>query len=70
MCNLVDDDDFPIVGEHHHLKHRRCHRLHNIHVAMSEQYIAIKWGVDNFNVDEDGFFPEFDDDILEEPFRG
>jgi hypothetical protein len=70
MCKLVDGDDFPIVGEHHHSKHRRGYCLHSIHVAMSEQDIVIKWGIDNFNVDEDGFSPKFYRDILEEPFRG
>jgi hypothetical protein len=44
--------------------------LHSIHVAMSEQDIVIKWGIDNFNVNQDGFSPKFYRDILEEPFRG
>jgi hypothetical protein len=70
MFNLVNGDDFPIMGEHHHSKHRRGHHLHNIHVATSEQDIEIKWGINKFNVDEDGFSPEFDGDILEEPFMG
>jgi hypothetical protein len=35
---------------------------------MTEQDIVIKWGIDNFNVDENGLAPEFDRDILEEPF--
>jgi hypothetical protein len=70
MCNLVDGDDFPIVGEHHHSKHRRGHCLHSVHVATSKQDIVIEWGIDNLNVDEDGFSPEFDGDILKEPFRG
>jgi hypothetical protein len=70
MCNLVNGDDFPIVGEHHRSKHRRGYFLHNIHVAMSKQDIVIEWGVDNFNVYLDGFSPKFDGDILEDPFRG
>jgi hypothetical protein len=70
MCNLADDDDFTIVGEHHRLKHRRGYYLQIIHVAMSKKDIVIKQGVDNFNVDEDGFSPKFDGDILEDPFRG
>jgi hypothetical protein len=70
MCKLLDGDDFPVVGEHHHMKQKRGYHLHSIHVAMSEQDIVIKWGVDNFNVDEDGISPKFYRDILEEPFRG
>jgi hypothetical protein len=38
-------------------------------VATSEQDIVIEWGVDNVNVNKDGFAPEFDEDILREPFR-
>jgi hypothetical protein len=37
---------------------------------MSEKYIVNKWGVNNFNVDEDGFSPKFYWYILEEPFGG
>jgi hypothetical protein len=70
MCNLVDGDNFPIVGEHHHLKHRTCYYLHSIHVATSKQYIVIKRGSGNFDVNKDGFPPEFDREILKEPFRG
>ena len=69
ICDLVDGEYFPIVGEHHRSKHRRGHRLHSIHVAMSKQDIVIKLGVDNFNVNENSFAPEFHGDILEEPFR-
>jgi hypothetical protein len=36
---------------------------------MTEQDIIIKWGIDNFNVDENGLAPEFYRDVLEEPFR-
>jgi hypothetical protein len=35
---------------------------------MTEQDIIIKWGSDNFNVDENDLAPEFYRDILEEPF--
>jgi hypothetical protein len=70
MCNLVDGENFPIVAEHHHSKHKRGYCLHSVHVAMSKQYFVIKWGIDNFNVYEDGFAPNFDGDILEESFRG
>jgi hypothetical protein len=70
MCNLVDGDDFSIVGEHHCLKHRRRYCIHSIHVATSKQHIVIEKGIDNFDVYEDGFSPEFDGDILEDPFRG
>jgi hypothetical protein len=51
MCNLFDGDDFPLVGKHHCSKHRRIHRLHNIHVSMSKKYIVIKWSVNKFNFD-------------------
>jgi hypothetical protein len=70
MYDFVYSDDIPIVGGHHRSKHRRGYRLHSIHVAMSEQDIVIKWGFDKFDVDEDGFSPEFDGDILEDPFNG
>jgi hypothetical protein len=50
MCDLVDGDDFPVMGKHHRTKHRRGDNLHNIHVAMPKQYVIIKWGIDNFNV--------------------
>jgi hypothetical protein len=33
MCKLVDGDDFHMIGEHHHMKHRRGYHLHSIHVA-------------------------------------
>jgi hypothetical protein len=36
---------------------------------MSEKYIVMEWGVDKFNVDKDGFSPEFNRDILKEPFK-
>ena len=64
MCKLVDGDDFIVMGEHHHTKHNICYHLHSIHVATSEQDIVIKWSVDNFNVDEDGFSPKFYRDIF------
>jgi hypothetical protein len=70
MCKLVNGDDFPVMGEHHHMKHRRGYRLHSIHVATSKQYIVIKWGIDNFKFNQDGFSPKLYGDILEEPFRG
>jgi hypothetical protein len=37
---------------------------------MDEQDIVIELSIDNFNVNENGFAPEFDGDILEEPFGG
>jgi hypothetical protein len=37
---------------------------------MPIQDIVIKWGIDKFNVNQDGFSPKFYGDILEEPFRG
>jgi hypothetical protein len=70
MCKLANGDDFPIMGEHHRTKQIRGYCLHSIHVAMSEQYIVIKWDIDKFNVNHDGFSPEFYREILEEPFRG
>jgi hypothetical protein len=56
------------MGEHHGSKDGRGNNLHSVHVATTEQDIVIEWGVDNFNVDENGLAPEFDRDILEEPF--
>jgi hypothetical protein len=35
---------------------------------MSEQDIVIEWGVDNFDINENGFASEFNGDILKEPF--
>jgi hypothetical protein len=70
MCDLVDGDDFSIMGKHRRSKHRRDYYLHRVHIATSKQDIVIKWGIDNLNVDEDGFSPKFDENILEEPFRG
>jgi hypothetical protein len=57
------------MGEHHCSKDGRGNCLHSIHVATIEQDIIIKWGIDNFNVHENGLAPEFYRDILEEPFR-
>jgi hypothetical protein len=57
------------MGEHHGSKDRRGKCLHSIRVAMTEQDIVIEWGVDKFNVNENGLAPEFDMDILEDPFR-
>jgi hypothetical protein len=68
MCQLVNGDDLPIVGEHHRTKHRRGDRLHSVHVVASEQDIVIKRGIDNFNVNEDGFAPKFYGDILTKPY--
>jgi hypothetical protein len=57
------------MGEHHLSKDRRDNCLHSVHVATTEQDIIIEWGIDKFNVDENGLAPEFYRDILEEPFR-
>jgi hypothetical protein len=57
------------MGEHHCLKDIRGNCLHSVHVATNEKDIIIKWGIDKFNVDENGLAPEFYGDILEEPFR-
>jgi hypothetical protein len=70
MCKLVDGDNFPVVGEHHHTKNKRGYCLHSIHVAMSEQDIVIEWGVNNFNVNQDSFSPKFYKEVLEEPCKG
>ena len=69
ICNLFDGDDFPIVGEHHCLKDGRCHCLHSVHLATTEQDIVIEWSVDNFDVYENSLSPEFNGDVLEDPFR-
>jgi hypothetical protein len=36
---------------------------------MTEQDIIIERGIDNFDIDENSLSPEFDREILEEPFR-
>jgi hypothetical protein len=36
---------------------------------MTEEDIIIESGIDNFGVDENSLAPEFDGDILEEPFK-
>jgi hypothetical protein len=64
MCELVDGNDFPIVGEHHHLKDKRGHSLHCVHVTTFKQDIVIKWGTNNFNFDQDDFSPKFYREIL------
>ena len=69
MRHLVDSDDLPIVGEHHGMKYRRGQSLHRIHVATPKKDVVIQQRVDKFNVNEDSFSPEFDGDILKEPFR-
>jgi hypothetical protein len=56
------------MGEHHGSKYGRGNYLHTIHVAMTEQDIVIEWGIDNFNVNENGLAPEFYGEILEEYF--
>jgi hypothetical protein len=61
---MVNGDDLPIMGEHHCMKHRRGDGLHRIHVVASEQDITITLSIDKFNVNEDGFSPKFDGDIL------
>jgi hypothetical protein len=40
-----------------------------MHVATTEHDIIIERGIDNFDVDENSFSPEFYGDILEETFR-
>jgi hypothetical protein len=51
------------------LKYSRGHCLHSLHVATSKQDVVIEWGIDNLNVDKDHFSPEFNGDILKDPFR-
>jgi hypothetical protein len=58
------------MGEHHRSKHRRGHYLHSVHVSSSKQDVVIEWGVNNLNVDKDGFSPKFNGDILKDLFRG
>jgi hypothetical protein len=57
------------VGEHHRSEYRRGYCLHSVHVATTEQDIVIEWGIDNLNVNKDSLAPEFNGDILKEPFR-
>jgi hypothetical protein len=51
------------------VKHRSGHKLHSVHVATSKQDVVIKWSVDNFNFNEDSLSPEFNRDVLKEPFK-
>jgi hypothetical protein len=37
---------------------------------MTKQDIVVEWGIDNLNVNQNGFSPELDEDILEESFKG
>jgi hypothetical protein len=64
---LVDGHNLSVVGEHDCSKDGRCHWLHSIHVATSEQDVVIEQGVNNLNLDKDGFSPEFNGAILKEP---
>jgi hypothetical protein len=57
------------MGEHHGSKHRRGDCLHSVHVATTEQDVVIEQGINNLNVNKDGFSPKFNEDILKEPFR-
>jgi hypothetical protein len=66
---LVDNDDLAVVGEQHRSKHRRGQKIHRVHVATFKQDVVIKWGIDNLNVNKNGFSPEFNGDILKDPFR-
>jgi hypothetical protein len=56
------------MWEHHGSKYRIGNCLHSIHVATTEQDIVIEGGINNLNVNENGFTLEFKGDILEEPF--
>jgi hypothetical protein len=57
------------MGKHHGSEHRRGDFLHSIHVAVTKQNIIFEWGIDNLDVYKDGFSPEFDRDVLEEPLE-
>jgi hypothetical protein len=61
---------FSVMGKHHGSEHRRGDDLHSIHVAMTKQDIVVERGIDNLNVNQNGFSPELDGDILEESFEG
>ena len=45
------------------------HLLHDVHVATSKQDVEIERGVNNLNFDKDCFSPEFNEEILKDPFR-
>jgi hypothetical protein len=55
------------MGKHHGLEHIRGDFLHRIHVSMAKQNIVVERGINNLNVKKNGFSPEFNRDILEEP---
>jgi hypothetical protein len=67
-CETSYGNDLPIVREHHCPKDGRCHCLHSVHVATTEQDIIIEWGIDNFDIDENSLSPK-NGEILEEPFK-
>jgi hypothetical protein len=58
------------MGKHHGSEYRRGDGLHSIHVATTKQDIVVERGIDNLNVNQNGFSPKLDGDILEESFRG
>jgi hypothetical protein len=51
----------------HGSKYGRGDCLHGIHVATTKKNIIVEWGINNINVYKDGFAPDFDGDIVEEP---
>ena len=53
---LVDDHDISITGGHHESKYNRGNESHCIHITMSKEGVVIKLGIDNLNVNQQGFF--------------
>jgi hypothetical protein len=66
---MIDGNDLSVMGKNHGSKHRRGDCFHRIHVAMMKKNIIFEWSIYNINVNKDGFAPEFNGDILEEPLR-
>jgi hypothetical protein len=45
---LINGDNFPVVGEKHGAKDRGRYGLHGVHVASSEKDIVIQLGIYDF----------------------
>jgi hypothetical protein len=68
--SLVTYAIIAIMGKHHGLEHKRGDDLYSIHVATNKQDIVVEWGINNLNVNHNGFVPDLYRDILEESFGG
>jgi hypothetical protein len=67
---MIDGNDLSIMGKHHGSENRRGDDFHSVHIATTKQDIVVERGIDNLNVNQNGFSPELNRNILEESFRG